>query len=113
MTIFDEPKIDCHNHVIDPLHFPYIENTRYRPSGQEIGTALQFRAVMRAYGVKYALVVQPTSGYGTDNRCMLDALARGGLLAGTKGAGIFSTAPQTPFSGSRRGIPHEPTDARA
>lgn len=83
MTIFDEPKIDCHNHVIDPIHFPYIENTRYRPSGQEIGTALQFRAVMRAYGVKYALVVQPTSGYGTDNRCMLDALARGdGRLKG-------------------------------
>jgi predicted TIM-barrel fold metal-dependent hydrolase len=83
MSIFDEPKIDCHNHVIDPRHFPYIENTRYRPSGQEIGTALQFRAVMQAYGVQYALVVQPTSGYGTDNRCMLDALAHGeGRLKG-------------------------------
>ena len=83
MSILDEPKIDCHNHVLDPAHFPYIENTRYRPSGQEIGTAIQFRAVMHAYNVQYALVVQPTSGYGTDNRCMLDALAHGeGRLKG-------------------------------
>lgn len=83
MTLFDEPRIDCHNHVLDPVRFPYIDTTRYRPSGQEIGTAEQFRAVMQAHGVQYALVVQPTSGYGTDNRCMLDALAQGeGRLKG-------------------------------
>ena len=37
--IFDEPKIDCHVHVLDPARFPYGANTHYRPAGQEIGHA--------------------------------------------------------------------------
>lgn len=77
VTIFDEPKIDCHNHIVDPRRFPFREDTPYRPAGQEIGTAVQFRAVMQAYGVRHALLVGPNSGYGFDNRCMLDAIARG------------------------------------
>lgn len=77
MSVFDEPRIDCHLHIIDPQRFPYREDTRYRPVGQEIGTAIQFRAVMRAYGVRHALLVGPNSGYGFDNRCMLDAIAQG------------------------------------
>ncbi|MFC4299058.1 amidohydrolase family protein [Castellaniella hirudinis] len=77
MSIFDEPKIDCHLHIFDPHRFPYREDTPYRPTGQEIGTAIQFRAVMQAYGVPYALLVGPNSGYGFDNRCMLDAIAQG------------------------------------
>lgn len=78
MTIFDEAKIDCHNHVFDPARFPYRDDTVYRPSGQEVGTADQFKQVMDAYGVRHALLVGPTSGYRTDNRCLLDAIARGG-----------------------------------
>jgi predicted TIM-barrel fold metal-dependent hydrolase len=76
MSIFDEPKIDCHNHVFDPAGFPYQPDTPYRPSGQEVATALQFRHVMDCYGVRYALVVGPNSGYGTDSRPVLDAIAR-------------------------------------
>jgi predicted TIM-barrel fold metal-dependent hydrolase len=78
MNIFDEQKIDCHNHVFDPARFPYQADTAYRPALQEIGTAAQFTAVMDACGVQHALLVGPTSGYRTDNRCMLDAIARGG-----------------------------------
>lgn len=78
MNIFDEQKIDCHNHIFDPTRFPYRADTAYRPSMQEIGTAAQFTAVMDAYGVRHALLVGPTSGYRTDNRCMLDAIAGGG-----------------------------------
>lgn len=78
MSIFDEAKIDCHNHVFDPARFPYRADTAYRPSMQEIGTAAQFSALMDACGVQHALLVGPTSGYGTDNRCMLDAIAQGG-----------------------------------
>lgn len=37
MSIFDEPKIDCHAHVLDPVNFPYGEDIAYKPSGQEIG----------------------------------------------------------------------------
>ena len=77
MHIFDEPKIDCHAHVIDPANFPFGKNVVYRPSAQEIGTAAQFRHVMKAYGVKHALLVQPNSGYEVDNACMLDAIAKG------------------------------------
>jgi predicted TIM-barrel fold metal-dependent hydrolase len=73
--IYDEPKIDCHNHVFDPVRFPYIADAIYRPAGQEIGTAAQLLRVLDAYGVRYALVVGPTSGYAADSRCLLDAIA--------------------------------------
>ena len=83
MRLFDEDKIDCHAHVYDPANFPYQKDTPYRPAGQEIGTAAQYRAVMKTYGVKYSLLVQPNSGYAGDNSCMLDAIARGnGALKG-------------------------------
>lgn len=77
MTVFDEPKIDGHAHVLDPANFPYGKDIVYKPSGQEIGTTAQLRQVMKAYGVKHTLVVQPDSGYGGDNACMLDAVAKG------------------------------------
>ncbi|MGX7003299.1 amidohydrolase family protein [Caballeronia sp. KNU42] len=108
MNIFDEEKIDCHNHIFDPARFPFRSDTAYRPSMQEIGTAAQFAHVMDACGVRHALLVGPTSGYRTDNRCMLDAIARGGgrfkgiavvgndvsraELAGMKGAGVVGVA---------------------
>ncbi|SAL09469.1 amidohydrolase 2 [Caballeronia telluris] len=77
MAIHEEDKIDCHNHIFDPARFAYRDDTVYRPSGQEIGTASQFLRVMDAHGVRHALLVGPTSGYRTDNRCMLDAIVQG------------------------------------
>lgn len=74
--IFAEPKIDCHVHVLDPARFPYGANTHYAPAGQEIGTPAQLTQVMAAYGTRRALLVGPNSGYGLDNACMLDTLAR-------------------------------------
>lgn len=78
MSVFDEDKVDCHNHVLDPAHFPYTANTAYRPTGQEIGSQVQHRAVMDAYGIRHALIVGPNSGYGEDNRCLLDTVAQSG-----------------------------------
>lgn len=78
MSVFDEDKVDCHNHVLDPARFAYAAGTAYRPAGQEIGTRQQHAAVMAAYGVRRALIVGPNSGYGEDNRCLLDALAASG-----------------------------------
>lgn len=78
MSIYDEPKIDCHNHVFDPVRFPYEADTIYRPSGAEIGTPEQLVQVFDAYGVRHALIVEPNSGYNRDNRCLLDTLARNG-----------------------------------
>lgn len=77
MSIFKEPKIDCHTHVFDPVKFPYRADIEYKPSGQEAGSTAQLFQVMKTYGVSYSLLVQPNSGYGSDNSCMLDAIAQG------------------------------------
>lgn len=77
MSVFDEPKVDAHCHVLDPARFPYAPDVAYRPSGQEVGPLDQYLQVMEAYGIRHALLVGPNSGYGLDNRCLLDALAQG------------------------------------
>jgi predicted TIM-barrel fold metal-dependent hydrolase len=59
MSVFDEPKIDCHVHLLDPAHFPYAAEAPYFPSGGEIGSLRQMEHVFSAYGVKRALIVQP------------------------------------------------------
>jgi predicted TIM-barrel fold metal-dependent hydrolase len=64
-------------HVLDPVRFPYRAETHYAPMGQEIGTPAQLAQVMAAYGARHALLVGPNSGYGLDNACMLDTIARG------------------------------------
>lgn len=78
MTDFDEPKIDCHAHVLEPDRFPYGKDVPYHPSGQEVGTAEQLAHMMETYGIRHTLLVQPNSGYGSDNTCLLDAVASGG-----------------------------------
>jgi predicted TIM-barrel fold metal-dependent hydrolase len=72
----DLPKVDCHVHVFDPLRFPYAPDTFYRPLPGETGTATQLGHVLDAHGVRHALLVGPNSGYGLDNRCLLDAIAQ-------------------------------------
>jgi predicted TIM-barrel fold metal-dependent hydrolase len=76
-SIYTTPKVDCHCHVLDPEGFAYAPDVSYRPAGQETGSADYFAQVLDAYGVQHALLVGPNSGYGTDNRCLLDAIARG------------------------------------
>jgi predicted TIM-barrel fold metal-dependent hydrolase len=78
MSIFSEPKIDCHAHALDPVRFPYGSDAAYKPSGQEVGTPAQLQQVMQTYGVGHVLLVQPNSGYGSDNSCLLDTIAHGG-----------------------------------
>ena len=83
MSVFEEPKIDAHCHVLDPARYPYAPDVAYRPSGQEVSPFEQYQQVMDAYGIRHALFVGPNSGYSTDNRCLLDTLARGaGQLRG-------------------------------
>ena len=78
MSVLTEPKIDAHCHVLDPARFPYAPDVSYRPHGQETGSAAYFAQVLSAYGSTHALLVGPNSGYGYDNRCLLDAIAHGG-----------------------------------
>ena len=72
------PVVDCHVHVFDPARFPYADDAVYRPAGAEIAPFAQLEQVLAAHDVRHALLVAPNSGYGFDNRCLLDALARGG-----------------------------------
>jgi predicted TIM-barrel fold metal-dependent hydrolase len=74
-ALIGEPKIDCHVHVFDPARFPYAADAAYRPAGGERATAALLAQVHDAYGVGHALLVGPNSGYGEDNRCLLDAIA--------------------------------------
>lgn len=75
MSILTEPKIDSHCHILDPVQFPYLDSAAYKPAGQETGNTAYFEEVMRCYEVQHALLVGPNSGYATDNRCMLNAIA--------------------------------------
>ena len=65
-----------------PLPYPRSRSlslsadTRYRPAGQEVTPVEQLLRVMGCLWRPAALAVGPNSGYGTDNRCLLDALAR-------------------------------------
>ena len=67
--------IDSHCHILDPAGFPYPDSVAYKPAGQETGNVRYFEELMRCYGVRHALLVGPNSGYATDNRCMLNAIA--------------------------------------
>ncbi len=70
--------VDTHAHVLDPVRFPYSSEAAYLPQGQEIGPLERYLAVLDAHAISHAIVVQPTSGYLFDNRCVLDAVARSG-----------------------------------
>jgi predicted TIM-barrel fold metal-dependent hydrolase len=116
MSVFTCPKIDCHNHVIDPARFPYANDTPYRPAGQEVATAVHLLRVMNTFNVQHALVVGTNSGYGADSRCLLDAIATGnGRFKGVavvendvkvaelerlKSSGIVGIAFNAPFHGT-------------
>ncbi len=71
------PKIDSHVHILDPKQFPYAPDVWYEPIGAEQGTAGDLTSVMDFHGITHALLVQPNSGYGYDNRAMLSAIANG------------------------------------
>jgi predicted TIM-barrel fold metal-dependent hydrolase len=116
MTMPASPRIDCHIHAIDPVRFPYDADTPYRPSGQEIAPAAQLLRVFDAFDVRHALVVATNTGYGSDSRILLDALAQGGgrfrgvavvendvdivELARLKAAGVVGVAFNVPFHGA-------------
>lgn len=68
--------IDCHVHVFDPVRFPYAPDAWYTPVPAETGTPEQLGHVLDAHGVRHALLVGPNSGYGLDNRCLLDTISR-------------------------------------
>ncbi|HTJ92611.1 MAG TPA: amidohydrolase family protein [Pararobbsia sp.] len=65
--------VDCHHHIYD-TRFPYDANAGLRPPD---ATVEHYRALQKRLGLERSIVVQPSS-YGTDNRCLVDALVQFG-----------------------------------
>ena len=69
---------DCHHHIIGPMdRYPMDPNRLYTPSQASVE---QLLVVARRLGITRHVTVQP-SFYGTDNRCMVDAVAQMGKNA--------------------------------
>jgi predicted TIM-barrel fold metal-dependent hydrolase len=79
---------DCHVHVFDPARFPYASDRTYTP-----GSALvsELNDARKTLGISRVVLVQP-SVYGTDNRCLLDALA---ILGVDTARGVAVIDPET------------------
>lgn len=67
---------DCHAHVFCK-EYPFSPDTHYMPDPSQRGTAAKFLDVLDAHGFTHGLLVG-AGPYGTDNRCMLDAIANSG-----------------------------------
>jgi predicted TIM-barrel fold metal-dependent hydrolase len=70
--------VDSHCHVFNVAQFPYAPDAAYKPPPGEQGSAEQLAAMHDAHAIAHALLVNPTSGYGYDNRCMLAAIRDSG-----------------------------------
>jgi predicted TIM-barrel fold metal-dependent hydrolase len=75
---------DCHHHVYDS-RFPVAPQAVLRPAD---ATVADYRLLQKRLGTTRNVVVQPST-YGTDNRCMLDALAQFGPTA--RGVAVVDT----------------------
>ncbi len=76
MSVFDEPKIDCHFHLLSPAQFPYAAGVVYEPPAHEQSSADQLVSTLDAYSVEYGLVVGPNSGYDVDSAPIFDLMER-------------------------------------
>ncbi|MYN44750.1 amidohydrolase family protein [Pseudoduganella sp. FT93W] len=61
---------DSHVHVFDPARFPYVLPRSYTPATASVR---ELRQHLHKLGMARVVLIQP-SPYGTDNRCLLDAL---------------------------------------
>jgi predicted TIM-barrel fold metal-dependent hydrolase len=63
---------DCHVHLVGPVdRYPFAQNRAFTPAAAPLPDLI---AMLNGGGIDRAVLVQP-SAYGTDNSCMLDALA--------------------------------------
>ena len=79
---------DCHCHIFDPGRFPLAADRSYTPGA---ATVPELAALHASLGITRTVLVQP-SVYGTDNRCLVDALGR---LGPAKARGIAVIDPES------------------
>lgn len=77
---------DSHMHVVEPQRFPLCPKAVYQPTIHSLDDALIFESSL---GMENLVFVQP-SIYGTDNSCLLAALAK---LGPSRGRGIVAIDP--------------------
>lgn len=71
-----EKAVDAHAHVFCPGE-PFAGEREYTPHPAQMGTADRFAAVLQSHGITNGLLVG-AGPYGSNNKCMLDAIARHG-----------------------------------
>ena len=77
---------DCHHHIYDPVHFPYVpEDTRNQPPA----TVDAYCLLQKKLGLTRNVIVTP-SAYGFDNSCTLAALK----LMGTNARAVAVVDPK-------------------
>jgi predicted TIM-barrel fold metal-dependent hydrolase len=77
---------DCHSHIVGPYErYPMVESRAYTPPTASVSELLK---VHKELGVDRSVLIQP-SFYGTDNRCLLDALRE----TGSSSRGVAVVAP--------------------
>ena len=82
---------DAHMHVFGPLdRYPSVQHPHYTLPNGKLG---HYQALLRALDLQNFVIVQP-SFYGTDNRCLLDAL----VDAGGQARGVVMIDADTPQS---------------
>ena len=73
--------VDSHVHVFDALRFPFDSASPYTPQPHEAGTVGDLTRLLDAHAFQRVVIVNPTSGYGLDTRCLYDALSQLGSRA--------------------------------
>jgi len=68
--------VDSHAHVYDLARYPFDDTRGFDAAPHEVGSVEQFLCVLDAHGFTHGLLANPLGGYGTDNRCLLDALQK-------------------------------------
>lgn len=75
---------DCHVHVFEPERFPYVASRKFTPDTADVN---QLARHLSQTCMRRVVLVQP-SVYGTDNRAVVDAIAR--LDGRAKGIAVVS-----------------------
>jgi len=80
---------DCHAHIVGPVsRYPFTEDRSYTPAE---ALREQYVRMLNALRLSRAVIVQP-SFYGTDNRCIYDAVAE----SHGQWRGVAVISPDTP-----------------
>lgn len=82
--------IDTHVHVFDPAQYPYDPQSKYLPVPAETATAAALATLLDAHGMHGVVIVDPTSGYDGDSRCLVGALD----VLGPRARGVLRWSPR-------------------